>query len=358
MHNKPYLLALNQINGLGTRTILKLLQRWPNLTELFAAKKESLLQKGLQSRLVDAIAQVNWPQVEEELRWENPALNQHILTCDAQNYPPLLRELPDYPPLIYARGDLDCFKFPALAIVGSRKPSPFGVEMAFKISAETAAAGLTIVSGLAAGIDAQAHRGCLQAQGRTIAVMGTGMSQVYPKQHRQLAGEICEKGLLVSELPLHCAPRAGQFPRRNRIISGLAKATLVVEAAIKSGSLITARLALEQNRDVLAIPGSIYNPQARGCNFLIKEGAKVITCTDDILEEFSLKGTSPLTEEDTIILASQDKNLVKCIGFEITTFDQICQRSGLEFNDVACRLVDLELLGIIKAVSGGYMRCL
>jgi DNA processing protein len=206
------------------------------------------------------------------------------------------------------------------------------------------------------GIDAHAHSGCLEAGGKTIAVMGTGIDVIYPRRHRHLAKKISESGLLLSELPLQSLPIAGHFPRRNRIISGLSLSTLVVEAAIKSGSLITARLALEQNRDVLAIPGSIYNPESRGCHQLLQEGAKLVTSCADVLDELGIE-SQPVVTSLPLALAEENKNLVKCIGFEMTTVDQIIIRSGLSFEKVACSLADLELQGIIRSISGGYMRC-
>ena len=241
-------------------------------------------------------------------------------------------------------------------MVGTRKPSIMGSETAWRFAFELAGKNITIVSGLALGIDAQAHSGCLAAGGKTIAVMGTGIDCIYPRRHVQLADKIGENGLLLSELPLQSPPIAGHFPRRNRIISGLSLSTLVVEAAVRSGSLITARLACEQNRDVLAIPGSIYNPQARGCHHLLQQGAKLVTTSNDVLDELGIDYTK-VVPEFVNTLASENKNLVKCIGFEVTTVDQIITRSGLNVEKVVCNLAELELQGVVKAIPGGYMRC-
>lgn len=355
MDNKYYFLALNRIPGIGPRTFFKLLQQWPALEELFRLPIHQLQAAGLSRKLAESITRFDLAKVEIDLRWQEKA-NHYLLTWDDENYPQLLKEIYDPPPVLYLRGDLSCLLQPTLAIVGSRKPSISGAETAWHLAFELASCHMTIISGLALGIDAQAHKGCLDAKGRTIAVLGTGIDCVYPRQHLSLADNICKHGLLISEFPLKTTANAGHFPRRNRIISGLSLATLIVEAAIRSGSLITARLALEQNRDVLAVPGSINNPQARGCHYLLQQGAKLVTSSQEILEELGLNLTIKQSYQKQS-LASGNKNLVKCIGFEITTIDQIVKRSGLSVTEVACGLAILEIEGAIKAIPGGYMRC-
>lgn len=357
MNNKHYLLALNRIPAIGPRTVAKLLKRWPNLEELFQLSQINLEQLGIPLKIAESIANFNLNEVDDDWRWQEADGHFLLTWCDAE-YPSLLKEIPDPPPVLFAKGDLSCFLFPAIAIVGSRKPSIAGKENAWHFAHELALNQLNIVSGLALGVDAQAHSGCLHAQGKTTAVMGTGIDFIYPARHRVLAEKICENGLLLSEFPLRSPPIAGHFPRRNRIISGLSLATLVVEAAIRSGSLITARLALEQNRDVFAIPGSIHNPQAQGCHHLLQQGAKLVTSCDDVLSELQLTRTHYTQNETGLALASENKNLVKCIGFEVTSIDQIIDRTGLSVENVTCGLAELELLGMIKAVSGGYMRCM
>jgi DNA processing protein len=200
-------------------------------------------------------------------------------------YPPLLREIPQAPPVLFVHGDPDCLRVPQLAMVGTRNPTPSGRETARQFAAHLAGAGMIITSGLALGIDAAAHQGALAGGGRTIAVMGTSLDRVYPAKHRDLARAIAERGALVSELPTGTPALAENFPRRNRLISGLALGVLVVEAALQSGSLITARLALDQGREVFAIPGSIHNPLAKGCHALIRQGAKLVETANDIVEE-------------------------------------------------------------------------
>ncbi|CDZ75827.1 DNA protecting protein DprA [Legionella massiliensis] len=356
MDNKFYLLALNRMSQIGPRTLLKMLARWPELEEMFQLTSEQLQKAGLPARMADCIRNFNLKEVEEDLVWQEPA-NHHLLTWVDSDYPKLLKEIHDPPAVLYAKGDLSCLEQAAIAIVGSRKPSVTGAETARQFANELALHQLTIVSGLAFGIDAQAHQGCLDAKGKTIAVMGTGIDCIYPRQHQSLADKICQDGLLITEFPLKIVANAGHFPRRNRIISGLSLITLIVEAAIRSGSLITARLALEQNRDVLAIPGSIHNPQARGCHHLLQQGAKLVTASQDVLEELGLSSQAVIKTNKSGALARNSKNLVKCIGFEITTIDQIVIRSGLNVEEVACGLATLELQGTIKAVPGGYMRC-
>lgn len=356
MKNKKYLLAFNRMRQIGPRTVMKLQERWPDLEEAFRQPRHVLEKAGISSKAAGEMLQFDFAVLEEDWRWEK-AQNHSILTWDDPDYPALLREIYDPPTVLYSIGDLACLHEPAVAMVGTRNPSVTGSETAKRFGFELARHKITVVSGLALGIDAQAHLGCLEARGKTVAVMATGMDLVYPSRHRSLAGKICQTGLLLTEFPLGTKPIAGHFPRRNRIISGLSLATLVVEAAIKSGSLITARLALEQNRDIFAIPSSIYNPQARGCHYLLQQGAKLVTSCDDILNELCLEKVSSAIDAPSAALAIENQNLVKCIGFETTTLDQIIVRSGLSFEKVACDLAELELQGVVKAVPGGYMRC-
>ncbi|MGQ3888443.1 DNA-processing protein DprA [Legionella sp. CNM-1927-20] len=356
MNNKHYLLALNQIPSIGPRTIKKFLTRWPLLADMFALSQLQLETAGIPTKLASAIKKFDLGKIELDLNWEK-LTSHHLITWEDDHYPNLLRQIYDAPPVLYARGDLTCLEHLTVAIVGTRKPSVTGSQAAWQFAFDLATNGITVVSGLALGIDAQAHRGCLVGGGKTIAVLGTGVDCVYPKSHTGLAEEVANNGLLISEFPLKSQPTAGHFPRRNRIISGLSLATLVVEAAIQSGSLITARLALEQNREVMAIPGSINNPQARGCHHLLQQGAKLVTSINDILSELGIKHVSSKNKESPINLATNHKNLVKCLGFEIATIDQIIQRSGLSVEAVTCDLAELELQGIIKAVPGGYIRC-
>ncbi|RUR13585.1 DNA-processing protein DprA [Legionella sp. km772] len=357
MKNLVYYLALNRMNQVGPRTVLKLQERWPDLEELFELSLSEMEHAGLPTRLAHTLKQFNFNLIDEDLNWQNAASDNHLLSWESPDYPALLREIADPPVVLYAQGQLSALKKPTLAVVGSRNPSIAGSENAKQFAKEIANQGVTIVSGLALGVDAQAHLGCLASQGQTIAVLGTGIDCIYPRRHLKLAGQIREKGLVMSEFPLKSPPIAGHFPRRNRIISGLSLCTLVIEAAIKSGSLITARMALDQNRDVLAIPGSIHNPLARGCHYLLQQGAKLVTSINDVLNELRLDSPPLATDKSFFSLASESENLVKFIGFETTSIDQMVVRSGFSLEQITNQLAELELQGTITAVPGGYIRC-
>lgn len=357
MNNKKFFLALNRIPRVGPKTVAKLYEHFPNLEELFTLKKNELEQLGFSEWLATALTDFNLKQLEEDFLWEERSPLNHILTWESPAYPPLLREIPDPPIILYAQGALQSLNSSGLAMVGSRNPSVTGQENAFFFARELAKHGLAIISGLALGIDTAAHEGAVTAEGTTIAVMGTGINRIYPSRQQKLVEKILTKGLLLSEFPLNSPPLAGHFPRRNRIISGLSLCTLVVEAAIRSGSLITARMALEQNREVLALPGSIHNPLARGCHYLLQQGAKLVTSIADVLEEFKLSTSVPSPDKPVFSLATENENLVKCIGFEATSVDQMVTRSGYSIEQVMTRIAELELKGQVVAVPGGYMRC-
>lgn len=363
MNNQFYLLALNRISSLQPKTIVKILQHWPNLEELFQQTSKELQAFGLTPKVAYAIKNFNFDVLEQDKKWQSLSPHHHILSIEDAQYPHLLKEITDPPAILYVIGDTACLQQTTIAMVGSRKPSIAGSETAFLFANKLAQFPITIVSGLAAGIDRQAHEGCLKAGGKTVAVMGTGIDRIYPAYHEDLASKIAQFGLLMSEFPLGTPPHAGHFPRRNRIISGLSLAILVVEAAKRSGSLITARFALEQNREVMAIPGSIYNLQSNGCHYLLQQGATLITTPQDILCELSISH-KPAREKmphpgetNQNSHGNEYENLVKCVGFEITTIDQIMHRTHLSIETITCELANLELQGIVKAVPGGYMRC-
>ncbi|PJD93980.1 MAG: DNA-protecting protein DprA [Legionella sp.] len=357
MSNLLYFLALNRMAEVGPRTVLKLYQRWPDLQEMFSLSCTQLQEEGLPTRLAQRITQASLIEAEADLAWCAQSETHHLLTWESTDYPALLKEIADPPIVLYAKGQLSALAQPSLAIIGSRHPSIAGSENAKQFAKSIAAHGISIVSGLALGIDAQAHLGCLAAQGQTIAVMGTGIDVIYPRRHHALAEQIQQHGLLISEFPLKSPPIAGHFPRRNRIISGLSSCTLVIEAAIKSGSLITARMALEQNRDVLAIPGSIHNPLAQGCHYLLQQGAKLVNSVNDVLSEFQLQTQQPVDNKSLFSLATKNENLVKFIGFETTSIDQMVVRSGFSLEQITKELAELELQGTVTAVPGGYIRC-
>lgn len=279
---------------------------------------------------------------------------RHVITLGDPTYPRALLETADPPLLLYAQGRIALLNTEAVAVVGSRNPTPQGIDNARSFSTALSQAGLTIVSGLALGIDAAAHEGGLQGPGSTVAVVGTGLDRVYPRLNLILAHRIASEGLIVSEYALGTPPLAENFPVRNRIIAGLARGTLVVEAALKSGSLITARMAIESSRDVFAIPGSIHSPQARGCHSLIKQGAKLVDCAQDILEELNppeIRTAQPTGAAPTQMTESED-TLLDAMGFDPTTLDSLVDRTGCPASELNARLLELELEGLVARLPG------
>ncbi|HET19710.1 MAG TPA: DNA-protecting protein DprA, partial [Chromatiales bacterium] len=280
-------LALLHVPGLGARIFARLWLAHPAPSSILAAPPSAWRAAGLGEAGCDALRQPDEARISAALAWLSEP-GHHFIPLDDACYPAALRDLPDPPPALFALGDPDLLQLPMLAIVGTRHPTPGGALNARAFARDLAGRGLTVASGLAQGIDAEAHRGALEANGLTMAVVGTGVDRVYPALHRELAHAIVDGGgLIVSELPLGTPPRPGHFPRRNRILAALGLGTLVVEAAPRSGSLITARLAAELGREVFAIPGSIHNPMARGCHALIRSGAKLVESSGDILEELA-----------------------------------------------------------------------
>lgn len=299
----------------------------------------------------------------------------YCLLYDDPLYPRLLREIPRPPPLLFVRGDPACLSLPQLAIVGSRSPSGGGIENAERFAHYLAERGFAITSGLALGIDAAAHRGALRAGGKTIAVMGTGINLIYPSRHRQLAQDIIDSGgALVSEFPLGTASHACNFPQRNRIISGLSGGTLVVEAAVQSGSLITASYALQHDREVFAIPGSIHNPLARGCHQLIRQGATLVETAQDIVDQLAgllsykrqeVKSAKtvqpelfaePVVADDEPHLGEDEQHLLQALGFDPLSVDLLAERTGLDVGYLSAQLIGLEIKGLIQQVGACYQR--
>ena len=327
---------------------------------VFAADAAQLRSLEIPETALDALRQPDWRGVEQDLAWlERPG--NRLLALDDSQYPLLLRQTVHPPPLLFVHGDPDCLRLPQLAIVGARHPTPSGRETAQRFAAHLIDRGLAITSGLALGIDAAAHQGALSGGGQTIAVMGTSLDRIYPARHRDLARAIAERGALVSELPMGTPPVAENFPRRNRLISGLALGVLVVEAALQSGSLITARLASEQGREVFAIPGSIHNPMAKGCHALIRQGAKLVETADDILEELGAlatvtraAGSSPAAATPQAARLDADyQQLLAVMGDDPVSIDLLADRSGLTAEALSSMLLILELEGCVAAMPGG-----
>lgn len=351
-------LGLARSAGVGSVAIDKLLERF-DPEQIFSASPHQLSQTGISDKQIQSLREVDWDLVEQDLRWLEEA-NNDLMTLDDPDYPALLREIPQPPAYLFLKGNRSLLNCRQIAIVGSRNPSQLGVQTAHAFARALVNCGFVVTSGLALGIDAASHQGALQGGGFTIAVTGTGLDRVYPACHKDLATEIVEHGLLVSEFPPGTKAKAGHFPRRNRIISGLCEGLLVVEAAQQSGSLITAGMALEQNREVFAIPGSIHNPLARGCNALIRQGAKLVETVEDVLEELGhinqITIPNPTTEQQTLLDLEQ-QSLLNLIAYSATSVDELVQASGLNVEAVSSMLLMLELQGLISPVAGGgYQR--
>ncbi len=285
------------------------------------------------------------------LQWTSHNENRLITLADS-DYPKLLLEISDPPPLLYIKGNSELLKQEAIAIVGSRSATPQGMASAEAFASELSNNHFAIVSGLALGIDTAAHRGGLKGDCSSIAVVGTGLDIVYPARNRELAHDLSQKGLLISEFPLGTRPVAANFPRRNRLISGMSRGVLVVEAAVKSGSLITARYALEQGREVFAIPGSVHSTLSKGCHALIKQGAKLVETASDILEELgqpALTSKAPAADAEP----NSDGQLLGAVGFDPVDLDTICERTGLTAENASAMLLELELNGQLARLPGG-----
>lgn len=354
-------LQLTLTPGLGAATIRKLLSQFGLPENVLAARRAELAKYAaadvLQALNSEAVARA----VDRALGWLAQPGRAIVTLADAA-YPRLLLEIADPPPLLYCHGRTDLLNRPALAVVGSRNASAQGASNAEQFARSFSAAGLTIVSGLAQGIDAAAHLGGLAAESSTIAVLGTGVDNPYPLANSALAAQIAARGLLVSEFALGTKALAHNFPRRNRLISGLAQGCLVIEAALASGSLITARSAAEQGREVFALPGSIHSPLSKGCHALIKSGAKLVESAEDVLSELaafrrtgfaSTRSQPDAAEAD----AGPEGSLLRCMGFDPVDVDSLCARAGLPAEQVSAELLRLELAGRIAALPGGrYQR--
>jgi len=366
--NIHYWLALKLVPRLAIHKKLALVESY-GLATLFSSFLTSA--NSLTANQLAAFNQPDWQTVDEIIKNSNSCHSQ-IITYDDPAYPYLLKQIYDPPLVIFVQGNKDILNRNQLAIVGSRSASINGRETAFEIAQQLVETGLVVTSGLALGIDAAAHKGALTARASTIAVVATGLDMVYPARHRNLAKQIIEnEGAIISEFFPGTSPKPGHFPKRNRIISGLSKGVLVVEAALQSGSLITARCALEQNRDVFSIPSGIGNPQAKGCHWLIKQGAKLVEETADIIDELDFldlsslhlkqQGNSQLIVNKAVDEKSVNKDLcvdelLASVGFEITPVDKVVSRSKLPIEEVLTRLTMLELSGLVAAVPGGYLR--
>ncbi len=345
-------LTLSLIRGLGGEGARHLLREFGSPEAVLAAPA-SLLKSFVKPEVASAIGKgIAEEELAATLAWLAEDQN-HLVTLGDSDYPQSLLNISDPPLLLYVKGRRDLLNVNAIAIVGSRHATPQGIANAEEFSRTLSESGLCIISGMAHGIDAAAHRGALAGQGSSIALVGTGLDKVYPSANRDLAHALAKQGAMISEFPLGTPPVASNFPRRNRLISGMSIGCLVVEASLQSGSLITARQAMEQGRDVFAIPGSIHSPLSRGCHKLIKQGAKLVETAQDILEELSglFVGTKILPES-----TASDGGLLEQIGFDPVSMDSLCLRSGLTVSQLSAMLLTLELEGRIAALPGGLFQ--
>ena len=347
-----YWVAFSGIAGIGRVRISQLKEYFGSLQNAWKAPDGKLKQAGLDSRSISALVMVR-PRICLDAEMEKlERYGIKVFISEDPLYPSRLKEIHDYPPVLYVRGSLPAEGEPCLAVVGSRRPTIYGRQVTEEIVADLARSKITIVSGLARGIDSVAHRAALDAGGKTMAVFASGLDIVYPGENAKLAQAVMEHGALVSEYPLGVKPKAENFPLRNRIMSGLSLGVLVVEAGERSGALITAYQAVEQNREVFAIPGSILSPASQGTNRLIQEGAKLVSNYTDILQELNLtivvqqaeiKEFPPANEVESVIL--------KQLSSEPNHIDEICRRSGLTMPEVSSTLAMLELKGIVRQVG-------
>jgi DNA processing protein len=362
-------LRLLETPGIGRQRARRLLLAFGGPREIFEASPAAWREVLDGHKVSEALAQA--PEGHDTLvartaQWlQQPGC--HLLVLGDPQYPAAWMELTDPPLVLHARGRLELLGIGALAIVGSRHPTPQGADNAFQFSAALSQAGMVVVSGLAQGIDGAAHEGALSGPSGTIAIVGTGLDRVYPRQHHALAGRIATEGLIVSEHVLGTPPLSPHFPQRNRLIAGLGRGTLVVEAALQSGSLITARLAMESNREVFAIPGSIHSPQVKGCHQLIKNGAKLVETTQDILEELHWgtsapvsAGQKPTGSSTAAVQARLDDTpedpLLEAMGWTPVTLDALQARTGLPTSELNHRLLELELDSQVVRLPGPLFR--
>ncbi|MEH6456904.1 MAG: DNA-processing protein DprA [Cocleimonas sp.] len=380
-------IRLWRVSGIGSKKFQLLLNNFDSPSAALAANTSKLTQAGIS--LKDANNIVDQKSDDDaaklDLEWLNTSDKHHIITLNDSEYPSRLKQINDAPALLYVHGNLNILQDPQLGIVGSRNPTQSGHNNAYEFAKHLAQTGLCITSGLALGVDGAAHQGAIDGNGPTIAIIATGIDRVYPAKHRELAHKIVEGGAIVSEFPVGTHPDSRHFPRRNRIISAMSYGVLVVEAALKSGSLITARLAMEQNREVFAIPGSIHNPLAKGCHQLIRQGAKLVETAEDILEEMvdvidlndhsvvnrpvnQSTNLNPETSPSASFVSNQttssgcqtDNNLdqeqsdlLTAMGYDPISIDQLVLSTNLDAASIAAMLLILELQNYLTSNGGG-----
>jgi DNA processing protein len=358
VNERIFLNALNHLSHLGTRRISTLIAHYGSATATWQAYGEEYAQLlSLKKEVGEQLAQEK-QALNPEAEWLKLEKNNiEIISLEAEEYPLLLKQIAYPPPILYYLGCLENIAGPAVAIVGSRRSTFYGQEVAGRLAGELAAAGIAVVSGMALGVDTAAHRGSLESGGKTAAVLGCGLDLCYPPQNRRLMEEIVSRGVIFSEFPLGTQPLAANFPQRNRIISGLTLGTVVVEATAKSGSLITANYALEQNREVFAVPGNIGSPYSRGCHRLIKEGARLVESAADVISELNLAEgqeeqlSLSLPQPD---LSEDESKLFQLIPYYPLHIDDLIQKSAFSAAAACSLLLSLELKKLIRQTPGKY----
>ncbi len=361
--SRGHWLALTKLHGLGPGLIKRLIEHFGSPDKVFAAETTHLLEvsgigKSIARQLED---KSGLEAIRKEVQAELQLLQRRrfSVTClDGELYPDLLKNIYDPPACLYYQGDLGCLQQPALAIIGSRAATSYGKQISFQLARDLAARGITVVSGMALGIDSESHRGALDGGGKTVGVLGCGLDVVYPPQNKSLYRQVVASGALLTEYPLGTRPDGFRFPARNRIISGSVLGVIVVEAALKSGSLITARLALEQGREVFAVPGRVDSVKSAGAHKLLQQGAHLAHCADDILEELGMAmamhspGDPQQAEDAGVQLNQGEKQLLSCLEVYPATIDEIVNSSGLAPGELHSLLLGLELKGLVRQTPG------
>ncbi len=358
-------LNLALVPGIGPKTMQAISEEKCPASQVYELDEAQLRVLGISKKSITHLQLYppNKPskEVENTLEWAQKD-KHYLLTQLDDVYPDRLRQIASAPALLMVKGEIDVLQYEQLAIVGSRHPTQAGIVQAYEFAEQLTHMGLTITSGLANGIDASAHQGALQAGGVTLAVLGSGLNKVYPRQNQALSDEICERGALISEFALDSAANPGHFPRRNRIVSGLSMGTLVIEATLKSGSLITARQALEQNREVFAIPGPINNPQKSGCHHLIRQGATLVESVEHIAQELrwqhdaqeSLAAVKPKNRFANVDMSPTEQTLIKALDYDGANLDELVRRTQLPVSQLNVLLMDFELSGLVRQQQGDY----
>jgi DNA processing protein len=358
MDDKSYWIGFNLVKGIGAVRMRSLLAYFDSLPDAWNASQTQLQEAGLNPRIAETVAKIR-TSVDLESLWEKiNAQGITILTWDDELYPPRLKEIEQPPPVVYIRGDITVDDHFAVAIVGTRRITPYGRQITEELAAFLAGQGVTVVSGLARGVDVVAHSAALKAGGRTICVLGSGVDRIYPPEHSQMAEKIKNHGAVVSDYPVGTAPEASNFPPRNRIISGLSMATVVVEAGETSGALITAEFAAEQGREVFAVPGNILAPQSKGTNKLIQQGAQPLLSSQDLMQALNLTRAGEFKAARRAIPADAlEAQLLAVLGAEPVHVDEIRNQTGLPIEKVSATLTLMELKGMVRQVGGMNYVC-